>query len=175
MRLLRPRTFVIFATAGLLGAALLHTSQNVQHAEERLEALERSAQREEEKIRMLKAEWEALNRPERLERLADEFLDLVPPTPDQMAGDDMSLPEAMPIAEIPAPEDVAPPAVLQPVVLQVPKPQIKPNLPPPLREGGRGRVSESSSPAPTPSLPLKGEEDSVKAFNDLLNELGGAP
>ncbi len=64
MKLLRPRTFVIFALAGLAGAVLLHTSQNVRHAEERLAMLERSVGREDEKNRMLKAEWETLNRPE---------------------------------------------------------------------------------------------------------------
>lgn len=96
MKLLKPRTFIIFALVGLAGAVLLHTSQNVQHAQERLEALEQSVQREEEKIRMLKAEWETLNRPERLERLANEFLDLVPPSPDQMTSEEVHLPESVP-------------------------------------------------------------------------------
>ena len=70
MKHLNPRTFVIFGLAGLLGVILLHTSQNVQNAEEKLAALESEVAREEEKIRMLQAEWVHLNRPERLERLA---------------------------------------------------------------------------------------------------------
>ncbi|MCB1720483.1 MAG: cell division protein FtsL, partial [Alphaproteobacteria bacterium] len=150
MKLLKPRTFVIFALAGLAGAILLHTSQNVQHAQERLEALEQSVQREEEKIRMLKAEWETLNRPERLERLANEFLDLVPPSPDQMTGKEVHLPESVP-SEFVLPEvESASSPVLQPVVLQPPKPQVKPNFPPPLREGVRGRVLDIRHPHPFP-------------------------
>lgn len=165
MKLLKPRTFVIFAVAGLLGAALLNTSQNVQHAEERLEQLQHSAQREEEKIRMLKAEWEALNRPERLERLADEFLEMVPPSPDQMAGDHAYLPEAQPIAEVPVEiPEAAPAPVLQPVAYEgasepdarpVPVPTAKPAYKPPRKPAGQKTLKE-------------------KDFGDLLNELGGA-
>ncbi len=78
------KNFVIFALAGLSGAALLHTSQNVQHAEEVLAKMQRELAHEEEAMRVLRAEWAYLNRPERLERLAEEFLELVPPAPDKM-------------------------------------------------------------------------------------------
>lgn len=84
MKGIKLRTFIIFALAALSGAALLHTSQRVQQAEETLAVLRVDAQREQETMRMLRAEWEYLNRPERLERLATEFLDLVPPAPDRM-------------------------------------------------------------------------------------------
>ncbi len=157
MKLLRPRTFIIFALAGLSGTVLLHTSQNVQHAEERLEALELSVYREEEKIRMLRAEWETLNRPERLERLANEFLDLVPPSPEQMMVDHDALPEFAPAdfaPELRSEEPAMP--VLQPVTYgaekaSVPKPRHKPVVKP-----------------RTSSRPQK-----EKAFGDLIDELGG--
>ena len=84
MKGIKLRTFVIFALAALSGAALLHTSQRVQQAEETLATLSAEANREQETMRMLRAEWEYLNRPERLERLATEFLDLVPPAPEEM-------------------------------------------------------------------------------------------
>lgn len=84
MKGIKIRTFVIFALAALSGAALLHTSQRVQQAEERLAVIQAEIQKEEEMTRVLTAEWEYLNRPERLEALADEFLDLVPPAPDTM-------------------------------------------------------------------------------------------
>ena len=87
MKGIKLRTFVIFAIAALFGAALLHTSQRVQHAEDVLRDVEAEVARELETMRMLRAEWEYLNRPERLERLATEFLDLVPPTPDAMPDD----------------------------------------------------------------------------------------
>lgn len=84
MRGIKLRTFVIFALAGLSGAALLNTSQRVQHAEEVLAATQAELAHEDETMRVLRAEWEYLNRPERLERLATEFLDLVPPAPEEM-------------------------------------------------------------------------------------------
>lgn len=158
MKFLKPRTFIIFALAGLSGAVLLHTSQSVQQAEERLEAMELAKQQEEEKIRMLRAEWETLNRPERLERLADEFLDMVPPSPDQMSGEAEILPETAPV-QYEREEERAP--VLQPVSMapaaDVPVPSQKP-----------------VPPAKPPAEIIKEKPKKEKAFNDLLNELGGA-
>ena len=84
MKGVKLRTFVVFALAGLSGAALLHTSQRVQYAEEVLKTTQAELAHEEETMRVLRAEWEYLNRPERLERLATEFLDLVPPAPEKM-------------------------------------------------------------------------------------------
>ena len=63
--------FVLFFAAGL-GAALLHTSQSVQNAGDRLAGLERSVRAEREAVAVLRAEWEYLNTPQRLERLAVE-------------------------------------------------------------------------------------------------------
>lgn len=159
MKLLKPRTFIIFALVGLAGAVLLHTSQNVQHAQERLEALEQSVQREEEKIRMLKAEWETLNRPERLERLANEFLDLVPPSPDQMTSEEVHLPESVP-SEFVLPEVESFPPVLQPVTFQSAG-QEKESAPIPVQKPQR------ADPSMRHNKPVK-----EKAFGDLLNELG---
>jgi cell division protein FtsL len=84
MKLLNTRSFIFFGLAALSGVVLLHTSQNVQHAEGRVAELEKSINMEQERIRMLKAEWAHLNRPERLEKLAQEFLDLAPPPTKEM-------------------------------------------------------------------------------------------
>lgn len=160
MKLIRPRTFVIFALAGLAGAALLHTSQSVQHAEERLDTLELSVYREEEKIRMLKAEWETLNRPERLERLAQEFLDLVPPSPDQITRDHLSLPDPQPIE---SEEGFGYEPLTQPVSLASPPvPRHKPSKPKQIAEPKQPEVLKQKN-----NLPKE------KEFGDLLNELGG--
>ena len=91
MKFLKPRTIIISTLVIVSGAVLLNTSQNVQRAEEHVQVLEQAAAIEEEKVRMLNAEWQALNRPERLERLANEYLELVPPTPEQIAGDNATL------------------------------------------------------------------------------------
>ncbi|MGH1398956.1 MAG: cell division protein FtsL [Alphaproteobacteria bacterium] len=79
MKKLNLRLFAIYALAAIAGAALLHVSQRVQHAEERLAIINAEISEEKETIRILNAEWEYLNRPERLEKLAKEFLDLSPP------------------------------------------------------------------------------------------------
>ena len=105
---IRLRTFVIFALAALAGTALLHTSQRVQEAEEKLEVLEAEIAREEDTMRVLRAEWEYLNRPERLERLATEFLDLVPPAPDKMP--EYLIDEAATLPEKPIEQEQAQPA-----------------------------------------------------------------
>ena len=161
MKLLRPRTFIIFALAGLSGTVLLHTSQNVQQAEERLEALELSIYREEEKIRMLRAEWQALNHPERLERLANEFLDLVPPSPDQISDNDSVLPDPASGRLVPDHSQIDGfEPIFRPVTFAAEKsaapapprkPSIKPHIP------SRPQVKPPKN----------------KAFGDLLDELGG--
>ncbi len=82
---LRISTFIIYAVAAMAAVVLLHTSQRVQESRERLEAIKADIAREQDSLRMLKAEWEYLNRPERLERLASEFLELAPPKPDAVS------------------------------------------------------------------------------------------
>ena len=165
MKLMRPRTFVIFALAALSGAVLLHTSQSVQKSEERLEALELSKYREQEKIRMLRAEWETLNRPERLEKLANEFLEMIPPSPEQMAKDPDPLP-AYQVEETIPPEaqfDTHTPKLYE---ATVPVPSVKPSAKPSMKA--------TQSPArniPKATEVLKSKEK-AKNFDDLIGELG---
>lgn len=87
MKIISPRIFVIYALAASAGVALLHTSQNVQRAEEKTAALRAEILREQERIQMLKAEWAHLNRPDRLENMAKEFLDMSPPSPQRIISD----------------------------------------------------------------------------------------
>lgn len=93
MKFVRPRTLLIYALTALAGTVLLHTSQSVQHAEQRIAELNASIEREHEKVRLLKAEWASLNRPERLEKLASQFLDLVPPAPETIVEGVAVLPD----------------------------------------------------------------------------------
>ena len=108
MKGIRLRTFIIFALASLAGAALLHTSQNVQQSEERLATLQSEIQKEKDMIHVLNTEWEYLNRPERLERLAEEFLDLVPPAPDQMTNDVVPQAASLPERSVSDASEVSP-------------------------------------------------------------------
>lgn len=153
MKLLRPRSFVIFALAGLSGAVLLHTSQEVQQTEERLHEMEYSMQQEREKLQLLRAEWASLNRPERLEHLAQEFLDLAPPQPDQLLNQASSLPQIP--EEAPLMNEDEGPGILQPVAFDPPK----------------------AAPAPAPpAKPEKAAPPSApKGFDELLKELEKNP
>lgn len=83
---------VIYGMAGLSGFVLLQTSQNVQHAEDRLSALRSELASEREGLRVFEAEWAYLNRPENLEALSAKYLGLVPPVPGDMVQDAGALP-----------------------------------------------------------------------------------
>lgn len=100
MKKIRGRTLIVFGFAALSGAALLHVSQRVQQAEDELSVLQRSYNMEQETIRVLNAEWAYLNSPARLEALANEYLDVKAPSPEQM----VPRPEGLPVL------DVVPPA-----------------------------------------------------------------
>lgn len=82
---MRRSTVFWFALAGLCGTVLFHTSQEVTSGRSALTRLDREILREEESIRVLKAEWSYLNQPERLEKLAAQYLQLAPLTAKQFA------------------------------------------------------------------------------------------
>lgn len=64
------------ALAVLCGTMLFWTSQSVQRAERDLSNMKMSTSHEGEALRVLSAEWDYLNRPERLEKLAQDNLSL---------------------------------------------------------------------------------------------------
>ena len=66
----------------ILGVLLFRTSQSVQDAENRLGYVVGEVHEEKESLRMLDIEWSYLNNPERLERLAERYTNLVKPSAD---------------------------------------------------------------------------------------------
>lgn len=64
------------ALAVLCGTMLFWTSQSVQRAERDLSKMQMSTSHEVESLRVLSAEWDYLNRPQRLEKLAQDNLSL---------------------------------------------------------------------------------------------------
>lgn len=78
MRFIFSHTFWVFTAAAICAGILLHVSQKVQQAESHLATLESQIEEEQSRIRVLGAEWEYLNTPQRLEMLSGEYLELVP-------------------------------------------------------------------------------------------------
>ena len=137
----RLRTILIFGFAGASSALLLYTSQNVQQAEDRLRGVQASVKRQEEAIRVLKAEWAYLNTPERLEYLVSEYLDLEFPDGGYAVSNPATLPNV-------ASESLSEQAGFQNISDSVPAPDVYPR------------------PQRKPQAPAKG-----KSFNALLDEI----
>ena len=74
------RLLHLMAVAGLIGSAAYAYSikYDTLLASEKLIKLKSQVQREREGLAVLKAEWQLLNRPERLQAAADRHLDLKP-------------------------------------------------------------------------------------------------
>lgn len=68
----------LVAAIAVSGGLLLHTSQSVQRAESQMHDLKTSIERERQTIDVLQAEWAYLNAPYRLEKLAQQYLGMVP-------------------------------------------------------------------------------------------------
>ncbi len=105
MKTLTVQNFVVMLLACLSGGALLYTSQNVQTANDVLAAIQSNITKEQERIAVLEAEWEFLNSPQRLEKLAKEYYGVEKPSTSQMIGGNIDLPFPAPIENMPAIEN----------------------------------------------------------------------
>lgn len=74
--MLRLSGFLSILLAISAGALLFWASQSVQQVEKRLSLAEKNLERENESLRVLVAEWDYLNRPERLEKLITSNVDI---------------------------------------------------------------------------------------------------
>ena len=151
MRLFRISNLIYLLCTIFLAGLLFWTSQNVQHAEGDLAALQAKLLAEQDSIRVLEAEWVYLTRPQRLEQLAAQRLEMTVPQPEIIINAASNIPEP--------PEQIAP-------VL----PGIKPAF---LKAKAKQQNISRSAPAPTkPSM------DDRKRFDALVEGLasqnGGA-
>lgn len=79
-------TGLFFILALFVGFILFKVKYEVIEVEQKLtETLQQTA-REKENIHILKAEWSHLNEPQRLQKLAEKYLDIVPMKTDQIAA-----------------------------------------------------------------------------------------
>ncbi len=126
MKLFRISNVLILALASGLGGALFWTSQAVQQKQDTLSSLLQQSRHEQDSLGVLSAEWDYLNRPQRLEELAQHYLKVEPVDEKGIVTDASIIPEpAAPIvprakpvivqaAVKPAPKKEAPkPAVIE--------------------------------------------------------------
>lgn len=117
----RASTAVLLLAAILAGIMLFRISERVQVAEDNLTHMQEIAAKESEAIRVLRAEWDYLNRPDRIESLARQHLHMDKPAITQVMTDGGDLPpvpppvETQPVSAEPAPAPKKPtPARIEP-------------------------------------------------------------
>ncbi len=165
---MRKTTFMWLALAVVASAVLFHTSQKVSDGRQHLANLQQNITTEEESIRVLQAEWSYLNQPERLEKLARQYLELTPMTGRQFAKAEdipvaqvpLAAPEASPekpvsaspVSAVPAPEVQKTEVVPAPVAAK--QPAVKPA---PLAKVDAPKIIKPASPPPVAqkTLPVK--------------------
>lgn len=120
MRLFRISNILSLLLATFFGVLLFWTSQSVQTKEDELADIRKSLSHEQETLRVLSVEWDYLNRPQRLEKLAVEQLGMEPAGGKEMVKTVNDIPEPLPFEEegytqpvsfdsAPAPVAAAPP------------------------------------------------------------------
>ncbi len=87
MKNLMVKYIVVFALVIATGTMLLDVSQRVQEAEREIRRADRAIEREEENIRVLRAEWAYLNDPARLELISTSGLNMAVPSPENLLSD----------------------------------------------------------------------------------------
>jgi len=143
MRHIKLSALVAIVAAAASGTILFWSSQQVQTAESTLRKLRADVATEKKTIRVLSAEWDYLNRPDRLEELARQYLQMVPPTAKQMVDSAAHLPDV-------------------PVALEEEIPSVIP-------EAASLNVSSPAPAASVPAAALSPTEN--RSFQTLLNDL----
>lgn len=88
----RPLTALAVVLIALLALGLYQLKYEVMQLEDRTVATNRAVAAEREAIQVLNAEWSYLNRPQRLDELAERHLDLVPVAVRQLGAlDELAL------------------------------------------------------------------------------------
>lgn len=140
MRIFRISNILSFTLATLFGVLLFWTSQAVQRKEDTLKDLKKELTTQKEASRVLGVEWDYLNRPQRLEKLAHEQLGMERPTSGGIARSIEDVPE--------------------PVIV---------NVTPDFYEEGSGIMEVSTSP-PTPEKPKAGVVPSPETVSPATAE-----
>lgn len=142
---IRISTIVMLALVIASGSALFWVSQKVQQLERQQRYVRQQVESEKEGIRVLSAEWDYLNRPDRLELLANRYLKTMEPVePEDLLKNANLVPEK--------PEEI-----IVPVAYPVAKP-----TPP----------KQSIARYTAPEKPIKEtKKETTPSFDDILNNV----
>lgn len=136
--MIRPVTCICFLLACGSGLYLYETKHRVTVLDKQIEKTVRATETTREQIRLLHADWTLLNQPDRLQKLAEQFLALKTTSPAQFtsfAELDSRLPP------VPPPPAIAPPAtpdLSSPPLVAAAEP------PPPTAASTAPRIAENS-------------------------------
>lgn len=79
-------TFLFFLLAVVVGFVLFKVKYQVVEVEQKLAETLRQIEQEKGNIHILNAEWSHLNEPQRLQKLAEKYLDILPMKTEQIAA-----------------------------------------------------------------------------------------
>lgn len=151
---IRLSTLLLVMLAVGVGVVLFRVSERVQTAEDNLARMEQAAAKEAENVRVLRAEWDYLNRPDRLESLAHKYLKMEQAPVSSVWADGNELPPA----SLPE-EEISAGVKAQDIVLQAP---VSPE-----------QSAHNPAPAAPPVPHIKPRHD-TEDFRTMLNKLAPA-
>lgn len=83
---MRQSTLLFVFLALVVGFVLFKVKYEVVEIEQKLAQAQHQIDRERENIHILRAEWSHLNEPQRLQKLAEKYLDILPMKTDQVVA-----------------------------------------------------------------------------------------
>lgn len=146
---------VAIGAAVLSGVALFWTAQRVQTAETKVRQLSEASANEQQALHVLRAEWDYLNRPDRLETLAKQNLSMTAPKPGEVINSPAAIsdPPPEPLQKHRHQAQVQAAVAVQP---QTSESQLSPAMIP-----------------PQPEAPQPPQQTDRRSFQDLMKDLGG--
>lgn len=90
---MRRSTLLFFCLSLVIGFFLFQVKYAVVEVEQKLVKIVSKINKEKDNLHVLKAEWSHLNEPQRLQKLAEKYLEVIPSKADQIATLDVGLDE----------------------------------------------------------------------------------